>query len=434
MSFLCSPGLTNVPSSSAQQTVSCYAAPYAQNILARSAALGNASMPAYTGQLTAGASPLQQQSFQGLSNLTVPTSFCTAESNLGNISNLEQNIKYNPTTATNAYQSQTPYQAQNVTSCNFNTTQAQQYMNPYLQASLAPQLQLMNQQYGIQGAAQQGAAASKGAFGGSRCALMQGLNQQNQMLAGNQLVSSGYNQAYKCAESQFNADQARNLTAQQANVQQGEFGTTTGLTNAQNLAQYCQAAQQANIQQGEFGSNLGLQGLQAATQANQALGSVAAQQDAANVANLMAQMSGGAACTALNQGALNANYNQYLQQLQYPQTMLGLQENAFKSVPNQTTNTYGAIPSGLQQASGAVSGLGTLGQGLFGNSGLFGSNGTMSGLAGLFGGNNYNSNSGIGSAYGGSYGANVNPSCVSNLYQNTGSTYACAVANGISAI
>jgi hypothetical protein len=67
--------------------------------------------------------------------------------------------------------------------------------------------------------------------------------------------------------------------------------------------------------------------------------------------------------------------------------MLGLQENAFKSVPNQTTNTYGAMPSGLQQTSGALSGLGTLGQGLFGNSGLFGSNGTMSGLAGLFGGN-----------------------------------------------
>ena len=431
MSFFCSPGLTATPSASTQQTVSCFAAPYAQNILARSAALGNAPMPAYTGQLTAGASPLQQQAFQGLANLTVPTSFCQAESNLNCISNREANLKYNALNATNPYQSQTPYKAQNVTSCNFNAAQAQQYMNPYLQASLAPQLQLMNQQYGIQGAAQQGAAASKGAFGGSRCALMQGLNQQNQMLAGNQLVSSGYNQAYKCAEAQFNADQARNLTAQQANVQQGEFGTTTGLTNAQNMAQYCQAAQQANIQQNEFGSNLGLQGLQAATQANQAIGSVASQQDAANVANLMAQMSGGAQCTALNQGALNANYNQYLQQLQYPQTMLGVQENAFKSVPNQTTNTYGAMPSGLQQASGALSGLGGLAQNL---GGLFGSNGTLSGLAGLFGGQNYNSTSCVGSAYGGSYGANVNPSQVSNLYENTGQTYACAVSNGISAI
>ena len=87
-----------------------------------------------------------------------------------------------------------------------------QYMNPYIENTLRPSLQLLNQQYGMQGAAEQGAATSAGAFGGSREALMQGLNQQNRNLAANQLVGNAYNQAYNTANT--NMQQAASLGMQ----------------------------------------------------------------------------------------------------------------------------------------------------------------------------------------------------------------------------
>ena len=99
----------------------------------------------------------------------------------------------------------------------------QAYMNPYIQASLAPQLQQLAQQTGIRSAQEQAAATSSGAFGGSRQALQNALVQQAGNLAAQQAIGQGYNQAYQ---------------------------------QAQNALQY--------------GSGLGIQGLQAGTAAQQA--------------------------------------------------------------------------------------------------------------------------------------------------------------------
>ena len=50
-----------------------YIGPYVTNMLGRGAALADSPYTPYEGQLTAGQSPLQQQAFQGLANLVVPT-------------------------------------------------------------------------------------------------------------------------------------------------------------------------------------------------------------------------------------------------------------------------------------------------------------------------------------------------------------------------
>jgi len=127
------------------------------------------------------------------------------------------------------------------------------YMNPYLQQSLAPQLQLANQQYGIAGTQMAGQATGAGAFGGSRNALQQSLNQQNQMLANNQIINQGYNTAFNNAQAQMNA---ANQAALSGNAQALQ-GYNTGL----------QGAGQAGSQAMQ-GIGLGLQGSnQAATQA-----------------------------------------------------------------------------------------------------------------------------------------------------------------------
>jgi GDP-D-mannose dehydratase len=53
MALLTSSGLNAVPTTSAQQGVADYAAPYVTNMLSRGAALANAPMPQYTGQVDA---------------------------------------------------------------------------------------------------------------------------------------------------------------------------------------------------------------------------------------------------------------------------------------------------------------------------------------------------------------------------------------------
>jgi hypothetical protein len=160
---------------------------------------------------------------------------------------------------------------------------------------------------------------------------MSGLNEQNRNLANNQLVSNAYNTAFQQAQAQFNADQARQ-----------------------------QAMQQAMAQQKEFGANLGLQGLNTATGANQALSQSSMNMGQLQLAQLQAQLQGGAVQQGLAQQALNAPYNQYLQQLQYPQTMAKLQSSVLSGLPLQSTSTYGAQLSPFQTGAGAAAGIGSL--------------------------------------------------------------------------
>jgi hypothetical protein len=78
------------------------------------------------------------------------------------------------------------------------------------------------------------------------------------------------------------------------------------------------------------------------------------------LAQIQAQLAGGSVQQNLQQQALNARYNQYLQQLQYPQTMAKLQSGVLSGLPIQNTSTYGAQLSPFAQATGAASGIGSL--------------------------------------------------------------------------
>ena len=202
-----------------------------------------------------------------------------------------------------------------------NPNSIQAYMNPYVQASLAPQLELARQQYGMAGQQQQANATQAGAFGGSREALMSGLNQQNQMLAQNQLINQGYNTAFQ------NAQQAQ-----------------------------------------QFGANLGLQGLQgqagAYGQAMQGAGQLAGiggQQLAAQQGILGTQNQLGAADTAAQQAIKNQDIQNFATAQQYPYMQLGLMNSMLRGLPMQQSSTamYQAPPSALTQ----VAGLGTAGLG-----------------------------------------------------------------------
>jgi hypothetical protein len=67
---------------------------------------------------------------------------------------------------------------------------------------------------------------------------------------------------------------------------------------------------------------------------------------------------------AQNQAALNALYNQYLDQRNYPATLLTNQANLVKGLGGQNVAKYSAAQSGLQKAVGATAGVTSLIQNL----------------------------------------------------------------------
>jgi len=312
----CGPAPSPAPAAPTQTTVQntnipCYAKPYVQTMLgATTQQLFNTTGSGCCIQITgvkpyvpystnpqdyvAGFSPLQQKAQQGAANLTTPGQFGAATGSA--------------TTGSN--------QAMGAGQGLQNTlTSAQgigQYMNPYIQNVLNPALALSNQQYGMNLAQEQGQATNAGAFGGSREALMAGLNQQNQMLANNQLIGNAYNTAYN---------------------------------NAQGAA--------TNV------AGMNLQGGQAGIAGGQALGQLGTQCLAAQMNVLNTQSQAGAQQQQNQQQVINNAINNYAVAQQYPQQQLAFMNAQLRGLPLQssTVQQYNAPPSGVSQAAG----LGTAG-------------------------------------------------------------------------
>lgn len=169
-----------------ESALSNYVGPYVTEMLGRGQALASEPFQAYTGPLTAGASNLQTQAFQGLAGLTIPTS------NMG------------------AFTPQT-----------FTADQAKNYMNPYLQASLDPQISELRRQAEIQRNADASRLTRAGAYGGGRQAVMESEGNRTLLDKLSGITSAGYKDAYDKAMQQFNIEQGRGQTAQDATNQYG---------------------------------------------------------------------------------------------------------------------------------------------------------------------------------------------------------------------
>jgi hypothetical protein len=246
-----------------------------------------------------------------------------------------------------------------------NPYAVQGYMNPYLQASLQPQLAEMQRQYGISGAQGQSNATKAGAFGGSREALIFAENQRNKNIAMNQAIGQGYNTAYDVANKNMQA--AASLGMQGAGVGlQGLQGANqnylTGLQGAQTGLQGVNT-QLAGTAQGMQGAQVGLAGVdrQLAGTAQGMQGASLGMQGANQAGQLMiggGQLGLQGAQTAGNMGIAGAN--------------LGLQ---------------GAQVAGNMGIAGAN--LGLQGAQVAGNLGISGSNAGMQGVQGAVGAGQY---------------------------------------------
>jgi len=275
----------------------------------------------------------------------------------------------------------------------------QSYMNPYLQASLNPQLAEIQRQYGITGTQQAGQATQSGAFGGGRDAIMAAENERNKNTAMNQVIGQGYNTAFNNAQQQMNtANQAALAGNQQALSgygmglqgssqagQQALAGNQQALTgayqagqqalagNQQALSGYGQAGQQALSgygmglqganqagQQRMQGIGLGLQGVGAqqagygqAGQAGSQLASIGGQQLQAQQGILGTQNQMGTQEQQNQQNVLNQAIQNYSNQQQYPQQQTANIMNLLRSTPTSQTQTmYQAPPSATSQLAG----------------------------------------------------------------------------------
>lgn len=336
-------------------TLSDWAGPYVTDMLGKAKAISNQDYQAYGGPMTAEQSALQTGVFRGLGSLATPTSIGDAATTAGTVATNAGNLSYTPYgVATNQFTSPSTYSP---TTSNFDSTQAETYMNPYLQQALTPQLQEARRQAQISQQGNNAQATQAGAFGGSRQALSSAENQRNLASTLQGITGQGYNTAYTNAQQQFNADQARKM-------QEAQFGAQQDMTAAQQGAQYGQAAQAQNEQSKQFGANYGLQGLSTQLQAAQAQGQLGSLENATDINTLNAQLAGGNAERAINQEGITADYNEFLTQRDYPMKQVQFEQSMLQGLPTSTVTNTAAQTSTAGNIASAVGGLGSLFTGL----------------------------------------------------------------------
>jgi len=276
-----------------EQNLSNWVGPYATTMLGKAEALTNTPYQAYTGPLTAGASGLQNLAFNNAANLT------PSMDKANDYAQQAGNLSYTPQTL------------------NFDTNQAQQYMNPYLQASLNPQLEEARRQSEITAQQNNAKMTQAGAFGGGRQAILTAENQRNLGTNLANITGQGYNTAYQNAMGQFNADQNRQM------------------------------------QENQFGANYGLQGLQTGIS-----GLSTANQIGINSLNTQAGL--GATQRGIESEGIAADKAQFEEARKDPYTKLQFQQSMLNGLPITANQYTMAQPNALQAASGGAKTLNDL--------------------------------------------------------------------------
>ena len=283
---------SSIPSAgtSAVSTLSDWAGPYVTNMLGNAAAVANQPYQTYQGPLTAGPSDIQNQLFSGIGGLTLPQNYGASMSNAGAYAPPNTNVPtqvQSVSQAANGTQNTTP-NLNNFGASGDQNSLINQYMNPYLQASLTPQLNMLRQQAQTNEQNDLGKLTSQGAYGGSRQAVLQGMDQNTLLANQANMIGQGYNTAYNNALGQFNTEQ-----------------------------------QQGN--------------------------------QLANTMNTIGQTQQG-----INQAGVTADYNEFLNQRQYPMTQLQFEQSMLQGLPLSTVTNTPTQATGIQGLSSAVGGLGTL--------------------------------------------------------------------------
>jgi len=183
-------GSTTAPANTTgvESNLSNWAGDYVTNMLGQGQALANSPYQAYTGPLTAGQSALQTKVSTGLQGINFP-------GNLGK--------SFTGTDAPTIGADGKPVGGGGI---------ASQYMNPYLESVLNPQLDELQRRSKMNLQPDMAKLTQAGGFGGSRQALMMGESGRNLLQEQNKTVGQGYSNAFDKGMQQFNTEQGQAKT------------------------------------------------------------------------------------------------------------------------------------------------------------------------------------------------------------------------------
>lgn len=219
----------------------------------------------------------------------------------------------------------------------------QQYMSPFLQAALEPQLR--EAQLGAKRTQLAGdlGAARQGTYGGSRALLASMERERNLGQNLGDIRSRGYQTAFEQAQSQFNTEQSARQNAAMKNLE--------AMLGIQRLgAEQSLAAQQSNQQQGleaqrlaeqsrQFGAGNELKAYEQMGQLGQTLANIGQGQQNSDIARLGFQQQTAAQEQALQQQYLTQGYQDFLTQRDYPYQQYQRYMNLLSAVPVAQSST-----------------------------------------------------------------------------------------------
>lgn len=342
------------PSAPTTQTVTQTTTPPAyqvgeqQALNQQATALAAQPYPTYQGQLIAGLTPQQQTGMQQASDAsTVQNPYLQSGSNLVNqgagITAAGQGLVNQGAAITGMAPSylnagaglvnQGAGLTQQAAGNQWNAQTAQQYMSPYAQAALAPQIQQLQIQQGQNANRINSQATMAGAFGGQQFGNEQALNNLYGDQALNQLEQTGMNQAYNTGLGQFNTSNQNLLQAgNQLNAAGGQMGSLGGTLG--------------NIggQTGQLGTNLGTLGSELGAAGGQ-MGTLGQQASQTGIAGATANFNAGTQQQALNQQQLTEAYQNFLNQAQWPEQMMNMVNSMLQAGNQYTVPTQNLAPT-----------------------------------------------------------------------------------------
>ena len=345
-----------------------YAGPYVTDMLGRAQAVSEVPYTAYTGPLTAGASGLQDQAFAGYAGLdpsqqTGIGSFAgdmTAGGSFGFGSAAGQGYGVGFTPGS--------YDLSGMQAQSFAGDTAQQYMNPYLQAALEPQLREAKRQAEMQRVADAGRLARAGAFGGSRQAIMEAEGSRNLGTQLADITGRGYSEAFSQAQRQFNTEQEMRQRIAEVGVDQfnreqealrqaeearrGQFNIEAGRQSEFDERRRVQANEEARreIERQE----------RAREQFNEEERRRIAAQEADRRYGLSAlrdMRAAGAEQRNIGQEGITADYLQFQEERDYPRRQLEFMQSMLQGLPITATSREYVEPGGFQELSGGLAAI-----------------------------------------------------------------------------
>ena len=372
-----------------------FAGPYVAEMLGKAQALADTPYQAYTGPLTAGASGLQDQAFAGYAGLdpsqqTGIGSFAgdmTAGGTFGFGSAAGQGYEAGFTPGSydlSGMQQGTFQNTYNPTA--FTAGAAQQYMNPYLQAALEPQLREASRQSEIQRIADRGRLSRAGAFGGSRQAIMEAESGRNlgQQLA--DITGRGYSEAFGQAQQQFNTEQQRAMANRDALMAQfneeermrqriAEVGVDQ-FNREQEAQRQAEEARrtQFNTEADRLSAFDERRRLQSNEEARREIERQEREREQFNeqerrriaaeeadrrygLSALRDMRAAGQEQRDIEQEGITADYLQYQQEQKYPYEQLQFMQSMLQGLPITATSRQFVEPGGFQSLSGGLGGL-----------------------------------------------------------------------------